>query len=155
AGDEVEHRRRRDRTQHLRHDVRQEAARRETSAGPEADGDRGVEVAAGDMSDREGHGEHGQAKGERHSHEADAEILECRGDHRAAAAAKYEPERADEFRTERFCHVRTPDDWTLPPRPVVTIRASAAPSPCEWKCAWPDRSALVAPAAHAGRSSRR
>ena len=54
-------------------------------------------MAARDMADRVGHGQHGQAEGQRHADEADAELGKGRGQHGRAAAAENQPGRADEF----------------------------------------------------------
>jgi CubicO group peptidase (beta-lactamase class C family)/inosine-uridine nucleoside N-ribohydrolase len=55
-------------------------------------------VAAGDVPDREGHREHGQAERQRHAEQPDADLRECGGEHGAATTAEDEPERADELR---------------------------------------------------------
>ena len=58
-------------------DVGQESCCREAPARRQPDGDRRVQVAAGDVADGIGHGEHGQAEGERHAEKADADIGEA------------------------------------------------------------------------------
>ena len=57
-------------------------------------------------ADRVGHGEHGEAEGERHAGEADAELGEARGEHGAAAAAEHEPEGAERLGGEFVDHCR-------------------------------------------------
>ena len=79
------------------------------AADDEADGDGRVQVAAGDVADGVGHGQHGEAEGERDADEADAEVRgpprqEARREHGAAAAAEDEPERADELGDEFVFH---------------------------------------------------
>ncbi len=65
AGDQIEDRRTRDAAEHLGDDVGNRLGLRMASADHEADGDRGIEVAAGDVADGVGHGQHGEAEGER------------------------------------------------------------------------------------------
>ena len=48
----------------------------EAAAGPQAERHRRVEMAAGDVADGIGHGEHGEAEGERDAGEADADDRE-------------------------------------------------------------------------------
>jgi hypothetical protein len=49
------------------------------------------------MADRVSHGEHGEAERQRHADETDAELRKGRGEHRAAASAENQPERAEKF----------------------------------------------------------
>ncbi len=60
--------------EHLGHDVRGEFAGRETAAGPEADRDRRVQVAAGNMADGIRHRQDGQAEGKGYAMQADANM---------------------------------------------------------------------------------
>jgi hypothetical protein len=55
-------------------------------------------MTTGDVADRVGHREHGEPERERHAEQADADVREGGRQHRAAAAAEDEPERADELR---------------------------------------------------------
>ena len=89
-----------DAAEHLGDDVGRQlgAGKRPPTTRP--DRYRRVEVAAGDMADGEGHGQHGQAEGQRHAEQADADFGEGGGQHGAAATAEHQPERADEFRNE-------------------------------------------------------
>jgi hypothetical protein len=57
-------------------------------------------VAAADVAEGVGAGDHRQAEGERHADEADAQVRlghEVGGQHCAATAAEHEPERAEEL----------------------------------------------------------
>ena len=54
-------------------------------------------MAARDVADGIGHGQHGQAEGERDAEQADADLGKARGDDGAAAAGEGEPEGADRF----------------------------------------------------------
>jgi hypothetical protein len=49
------------------------------------------------MADREGHGQNRQAEGQGNAQEADPDVREGGGQHRAPAAAQDQPKRADEF----------------------------------------------------------
>ena len=62
--DEIEDPARGNRAEDLRNDIRQQLVRGETAAGPQPDGNRRIEVAAGDVSDGVGHRQHGQTEGE-------------------------------------------------------------------------------------------
>ena len=68
-------------------------------------------MSAGNVAEGERHREHRQTEGERDAHEPDADLRESGGEHRAAAAAQYEPERAEEF-----------DSQTLPERRLARIK---------------------------------
>jgi hypothetical protein len=69
-------------------------------------GDGRVEVATGDVADRVGHGEHGQAEGQRDAEEADAHVDAGVGVHHlggqdgGAAAAEDEDEGPEGLRQE-------------------------------------------------------
>jgi hypothetical protein len=52
-------------------------------------------MTARDVADGVGHGEHGQAEGERDAKQANADLREGCRDDRAAAAREGEPESAD------------------------------------------------------------
>ena len=49
------------------------------------------------MADRIGHGQHGQAEGERDAEKADPEIGKPGGEHGSAAPAEHQPERSEEL----------------------------------------------------------
>ena len=65
-----------------------------------------VQVTAGDVANRKGHGQHRQAEGEGHPDEADADLRKFGRQYGAAAAAEDEPERAEEFGRELSLHHR-------------------------------------------------
>jgi len=96
--DQVQHKCRRARAQHLRDDVARQAGRREALAHGQADRHGRVEMAARDRAQRVGTGHHRQAKGQRHAQQANAHARKGGGQHRAAAAAQREPEGAQKLR---------------------------------------------------------
>jgi hypothetical protein len=59
-------------------------------------------VTARDVSNGKSHRQNRQAKSQRHTQEADADIRESRGQHPATTAAQDEPKRTDEFRRKFF-----------------------------------------------------
>ena len=85
-------------------------------------------MAAGDVADRIGHGQHRQAEGEGDTEEAKAEgiagvvIGEGRGEHGTAAASEHEPKSAKKFREKLIgegnacCHLRTQEDELIVPK---------------------------------------
>src|SRR3546814_1905940 len=88
--------------------IKRNVAGIEASARPQANGDRRIEMAAGNMTDRIDHGHHRQAKGQRNAEEADPQIGKARRDHRAAAAAENQPEGADELGQRSDEHTSEP-----------------------------------------------
>src|SRR3569833_1190854 len=76
--------------------------RRETSSGAESYGHGRVEVAAGNVTDRVGHGQDCQSEGERDTDKSDAERRKGRSQYGAATTTQDQPERADEFGRESF-----------------------------------------------------
>jgi len=112
GGDHIEHEGARDAAEHLRDDVGANLAERMPATGPEADRHRRIEMTAGNVADRVGHRQHGQAERERYAGEADADLRKGRRQHGTAATTEHEPERADEFGCEflRHGHVRFPSD---------------------------------------------
>ena len=76
------------------------------------DRDGGVEVAARDVANGEGHGEHGETECEGDPHEADAEVDRCGAfcgeefgrEHSAAASAQDQPAGAEELGDEFVFH---------------------------------------------------
>ena len=97
AGDDVEHTGGRDAAENLRYDVGSQFAGWETSGRPQAEGNGRVDVTARDGADGIGHGEQGEAEGERDTDKADAGFGEVAGQDRASAPAEDEPEGSDEF----------------------------------------------------------
>jgi hypothetical protein len=65
-------------------------------------------VAAGDVPDGEGHGEHGQAEGQRDPGQANADIRKGGGQYGTAATSENQPEGADAFSEIAAFHVETP-----------------------------------------------
>ncbi len=55
-------------------------------------------MATGNMSDGVGHGQHGQAEGQRHPGKPDADRRERCRQHGRSASAEYQPESPEEFR---------------------------------------------------------
>src|SRR5689334_15890645 len=71
-------------------------------------------MTTGDVADRVGHREHGQAERKSYPKKPDAEIWESGGQNRAPAAAKYEPERPKEFGDHAPRRVILHGSWLLP-----------------------------------------
>ena len=61
-------------------------------------------MAARDMADGEGHGQHRQAEGQRHADKADTQGRKGGGQHGRAAAAQHQPGCSDEFRGKLAGH---------------------------------------------------
>ncbi len=61
-------------------------------------------MAARDRPERIGAGEDREAECKRDAGEPDPELGKRRGEHRGAAAAEHEPERAEEFSEELCAH---------------------------------------------------
>ncbi|CAD5301347.1 hypothetical protein BOSE62_70081 [Bosea sp. 62] len=93
--DEIEHGGGEDGADDLGDDVGHHLAGREAPAGGEADRDGRVEMTAGDMADRIGHGDDGQTERERYTKQPDADLRKARRDHGAAAAGEGQPEGTD------------------------------------------------------------
>src|SRR5690606_30930826 len=84
-----------------------------------------IEMAARYVADRIHHRQHRQAERERDAREADAEVGERRGEHRAAAAAAHQPGRPEEFRTQPLA-----DGHESPPVMVARYPGGAMAVPC-------------------------
>ena len=82
---------------HLRTDVGGEFAGWETTSDGEADGDRGVDVSAGNVTDGVGHGQQRQTKHQADAQESDAQIGKGRGQHSASTTSENKPERTDKL----------------------------------------------------------
>ena len=80
----------------------------EAFASAEADGDGGIEMAAGDVADGVSHGEDGESDGEGDADEADAEGGEGGGGDGGANAGEDQPEGADELGEAAFA-----DGWCV------------------------------------------
>lgn len=98
AGDHVEDARARNAADELGGHVGGQLFGGEALAHDQADRNRGVEVAARNMADRVGHGEHREAEGERDAEQADADLGEAGGQDGATAATKNEPKRTNSLR---------------------------------------------------------
>ena len=127
AGDEIQHAGAGDGSGDLGDHVPEDVAPPESPAGPEPDGDRGVEVTARDRPERVGARQDGQAEGERHADEPDAQGRKRRGQHRAAASAENEPERSEELAGELGEHglllpVRSGESIPIRRLPVASRR---------------------------------
>jgi hypothetical protein len=107
ARNEVERAGGKDCADHLRDDVGGNVAGWEPSACPQAHGDGGIEMAAGDRTERIGGRQDGQTERDRDTRKTDPELRKCPGQHRAAAAAQHEPERAQEFAQKLRRHTHT------------------------------------------------
>lgn len=97
AGDDIENARCGEAAQDLSDNVGAEFGDGEALADDEADGDGRVEMAAGDVSDSEGHGKERQTKGESDSDEAYAQLWVSGGNNGASAASEDKPEGAEEL----------------------------------------------------------
>ena len=87
-GDHVEYRRRRNSADHLCKDVGQNVGGLEPPSGPQPDGDGGIEMPTGNVTDRIGHGQYGQSKGEADPEKSDAERRKTRGKHCTATTGE-------------------------------------------------------------------
>ena len=61
-------------------------------------------MAARNVPDGKGHGQHRQTEGERNAQQPDTHVGESRGQNRAPATAQNQPEGADEFCAEFLGH---------------------------------------------------
>jgi hypothetical protein len=102
---EVQHRCGGDGARHLGDNIRQYLARSVPARGPQSYGDRGIEVAAGDVSHGISHGQHGQAEGECDPKEPDAERWIAGREHRTSASAKGQPEGSEELCSGSMGHI--------------------------------------------------
>ena len=102
AGDSVERTRGEDAAEHLGNDVGRKFFDRESFGDDQADRDRRVDVAPGDVADGESHGEQGESEGQRDPGEADAEPGISSRQYRGAAASEDQPEGAEQFSDGAF-----------------------------------------------------
>jgi hypothetical protein len=103
--DPVEHAGRNDGADHLRDDVWDHITRGAPLAGPQTDGDGGIEMTARDMADRIGHRQHDEAERQYDTEKADPERGKCRSQNGTAAAAEGQPECAKELGPGTAGHV--------------------------------------------------
>jgi hypothetical protein len=93
---------RRDAAEHLRHHIGRKILGGETLGHQQPHRYGRVEVTARNMADGESHGQHGEAKGQRHAEKTDAQLGVGGGQHGAAAAPKDQPESPYEFSGSAF-----------------------------------------------------
>ena len=107
AGNEVQRGCRHDGAQDLGNDVAGQLGKAKTPRHRQTDGDRRVEVAAGDGAEGVSARQHRQAEGKGHAQQADAHFWKGRCQHRAATTAKRQPESTQKLRRPFFdigCH---------------------------------------------------
>src|SRR5262245_26860147 len=78
TGNKIDDPRSNNRPDHLGNDIRDHLRGGETSPYAQANGDRGIQVTAGNMTNSIGHGHHSEAKGQRYSVEPDTQIPDTR-----------------------------------------------------------------------------
>ena len=88
AGDRVEHAPRGDRSYELGDYVGQQFRGREAFAHHQPQADRGIQMAAGDVANGEGHGQNGEPEGESDAGVADADVGDAGGQNGGAASAE-------------------------------------------------------------------
>src|SRR5690349_12667901 len=93
----MEQRRGDDGARNLRDHIRRDLGGGKTAARGETDRNGWIEVAAGYVPDRIGHGHDAQPEGQGHADKADPDLRKTGGDDRAAASSKCEPKRSDQF----------------------------------------------------------
>src|SRR5580698_1536300 len=106
AGDDIEHRSRRNSADHLGNDVRNHILATEPSTCEQAHGDSRIEVRTGNAGTRVGHRYYRQAEGQCHPQEADTEPRESGCQDSATAAPKYQPKGTEKFGEKSFGHRR-------------------------------------------------
>ncbi|MGY3456264.1 hypothetical protein ACVWW5_001714 [Bradyrhizobium sp. LM3.4] len=107
--DDIEEPRGHDRAGHLRDHIGQDLSGRKTPAGSKTDRDSRVEMAAGDVADRIGHGDHAQPECEGNTDQTDTNLRKAGCDHRAPATCECEPKGADSLGRVFFhIHVSSP-----------------------------------------------
>src|SRR5271155_245405 len=92
TGDLIEQRGRHDGAGDLRDYIRQYLTRRKTAACGKANRHRRIEMAAGDVTDRIGHGHDAQPECERYPKKANTDLRKAGGNHGAPASGKGQPE---------------------------------------------------------------
>ncbi|TKS60258.1 MAG: hypothetical protein EWM73_03176 [Nitrospira sp.] len=114
AGDEIERPGAQDPAEHLGGNVAGDLVRREPLAEHEAHGDRGVDMAAGNMPNGVDHRDHGEPEGKRDPEDPNAELRNAGAEERAPAAGEYQPECADRFCCQSIDHVASQERVVLP-----------------------------------------
>src|SRR3974390_3318641 len=120
-GDGVEDAGSDDRADQLRDDVRADEIGRKTASARKPHGDRRVKMTSGEMTDRIGHCQHGQAESQGYTEQSDTDMRESGRDHCAAASAKRQPERAYALGRKTFSVHHDP------PERVIELRSSECP----------------------------
>jgi hypothetical protein len=116
--------------------------------GDEADGDGGVQMAAGDVADGEGHGEDSESEGEGHADVTDTKV-DAGGEDAASATAKDKPEGTEELGccTFRESHRVTRTflwcDFCLREVLMGPVRSMELAATCEWSTLHPTREPLL------------
>ena len=96
--DDIEHERADDRARDLRDPIGDHVRNAHTARDHHAEAHRRIDVAAGDRSDRVGHGDDREAEGARDAQEIDRGWAASHApDHRRAATEKHQRERPDKF----------------------------------------------------------
>ena len=108
TGDQVQYRGSRQSTGYLRQYVGEKLAFVESTPCPKSEGHRGIEVTTRDVTDGIGHRQHGKSKRQRYAQQADTHIGKTDGEHGAAATSQHQPESADKFSPQFFCHGHLP-----------------------------------------------
>ena len=97
-----------DRTKHLGNHIGEDLGAAKFASGPEAEGDGGVDVAAGNMTNGVNHGQQGETKGERNAKESKTQrvvgvvVGEGGGKNGGAATTKDQPKRAKQLGEKLF-----------------------------------------------------
>src|SRR5437868_1897085 len=104
ACDNIENRRRNDRTRDLYDPVSEHVAQWETTRHCKSEGHSGIKMCAGDVTKGVSAGEYSKPEGEGHARIADAQIGHRRCEHRTSATAQHQPSGSQEFGNEFACH---------------------------------------------------
>src|SRR5215831_6238506 len=113
AGNKIDDTRSNNRPDYLGDDVREQIRGWKTFPNVQANGDRGVQVTAGNMTNGIGHGQHGETEGQGYSVEPDTKVGggcdtgEGYGKSCTTTATEDEPEGTNEFGDEPLCEWHT------------------------------------------------
>ena len=95
AGDQVQNTTGHNATQNLHHAEGQALIGRETATRPQADGDSRIQATTRNLTHGKGHGQHRQAKGQRHTVQTNAHLRKYSGQNSAAATTQHQPGPAE------------------------------------------------------------
>ncbi|MOA17077.1 hypothetical protein D3C78_1373190 [compost metagenome] len=126
AGNQVEDTACGNAAQHLGDDVGQQFLCLETAAGPKANRNRRVQVAARYVAYGEGHGEHGQAECQRYAVQPDPDLGERSSQYGTSASAENQPEGSKKLGAI-FVHARLRSLFAVIPhfsKPIGTRKPS-------------------------------